>query len=161
MVDRIISLAEEGSILTEKVSDLLGLLNKAYMYGHSATRQDESPQTCMVAKMLLNIFLTPSLYAVKLISRATLVCSGEAVREAKGGCDRLKERYEEEESLFTLDDLEQMHTDAVETVATEKRALTKDRDQFSRDVDRIGEFSIIVMATLCVTHSCPNRQIAE
>ena len=54
MVDRIISLAEEGSILTGKVSDLLGLLNKAYMYGRSTT-QDESPQTCMVAKMLPNI----------------------------------------------------------------------------------------------------------
>ena len=58
MVDRIISLAEEGSILTEKVSDLLGLLNKAYVYGRSATR-DQSPQTCMVVKMLPNIFLTP------------------------------------------------------------------------------------------------------
>ena len=53
MVDRIISLAEEGSILTEKVSELLGLLNKAYMYGRSAT-QDKSPQACKAA-----IFLTP------------------------------------------------------------------------------------------------------
>ena len=73
------------------------------------------------------------------------MCSGEAVREARGGCDRLQETYEEEkESLVTLDGLEQMHTGAVEMVATEKQALTEDRDQFSRDVDKIGEFSIII-----------------
>ena len=67
------------------------------------------------------------------------------MREAKKDCDRLKERAEEEESLVTLDELEQIHTDASEMVATEKRELTEDRDQFSSDVDRIGEFSIIMV----------------
>ena len=71
------------------------------------------------------------------------MCSGEAVREAKGDCDRLQERHKEEESLVTLDELEQMHKGAVEMVVTEKRSLTEDRDRFSRDVDRIGEFLII------------------
>ena len=70
------------------------------------------------------------------------------MREARGDYTRLKERAVEEESLVTLDELEQIHTDASEMVATEKRALTEDRDWFSSDVDRIGEFSIIV-----VTHS--------
>ena len=73
------------------------------------------------------------------------MCSGEAVREARGDCDRLKERVEEEESLVTLDELEQIHTDASEKVATDERTLTEDRDQFSSDVDRIGEFSIVMV----------------
>ena len=67
------------------------------------------------------------------------------MREAKGDCDRLKERAEEEESLITLDKLVQIHTDVSEMVATEKQELTEDRDQFSSYVDRIGEFSIVMV----------------
>ena len=73
------------------------------------------------------------------------MCSGEAVSEARGECDRLKDRAEEEELLVTLDELEQIHTDASEKVATDERTLTEDRDQFSSDVERIGEFSIIMV----------------
>ena len=73
------------------------------------------------------------------------MCPEEAVREAREDYDRLKERAEEEELLVTLDELEQIHTDASEKVATDERTLTEDRDQFSSDVDRIGEFSIVMV----------------
>jgi len=69
-----------------------------------------------------------------------IVCSEEAVREAKGDRDKLKERVEEEESLATLNELEQIHTEANEMVLSDKQALTEDRDRFSSDMDRIGEF---------------------
>ena len=71
------------------------------------------------------------------------VCSEEAVREAKGDGDKLKERAEEEESLATLDELEQIRTKANSMVSSEKQALTEDRDHFSSDMDRIGELSIV------------------
>ena len=48
------------------------------------------------------------------------------MREAKSDCDKLKERAEEEESLATLDELEQTHTEANDMVASEKQALTED-----------------------------------
>ena len=73
------------------------------------------------------------------------------MREAKGSCDELKERAEREESLVTLDELEQIHTDANEMVLREKQALTEDRDQFISDMDRIGEYSIL-MVTYLVSH---------
>ena len=63
----------------------------------------------------------------------------EAVREAKGDCDRLKERVVEKESPVTLEELEQIHAEADERVLSEKKALTEDRDQLSSHMDRIGE----------------------
>ena len=71
--------------------------------------------------------------------------SEEAVREAKGDHDKLKERVEEEESLATLNELKQIHTKANEMVLSEKQALTEDRDQFSSKMDRIGESSLHVV----------------
>ena len=64
------------------------------------------------------------------------------MREAKGDYDKLKERAKEEESLATLDDLEQTHTEANDMVVREKQALTEDRDQLSSDMNRIGELSV-------------------
>ena len=74
------------------------------------------------------------------------------MREARGSCDELKERAEREESLVTLDELKQIHTDANKMVVREKQALTEDRDQFVSDMDRIGEYSIL-MVTYSVSHN--------
>ena len=65
--------------------------------------------------------------------------SVEAVREAKADSDKLKERAEEEESLVTQEELEQILTEANEMIASNEQALTEDRDQFSSEVERIGE----------------------
>ena len=73
------------------------------------------------------------------------MCPEEAVREAREDYDRLKERAEEEELLVTLDELEEIHTDASEKIAADELALTEDRDQFDSDVERIGEFSIVMV----------------
>ena len=59
--------------------------------------------------------------------------------EAKRDCERLIERAEEDEDVI-LDELERIHTDANEWVATEKTELAEDRDKLSTEVDRIGEF---------------------
>ena len=64
------------------------------------------------------------------------------MREANKECDDLKERAKEEESLVTLDELKQIHSQAKETVLKEKEELTEDRDQFSGSVDMIGELSL-------------------
>ena len=53
----------------------------------------------------------------------------EAVREAKADCDKLKERAEEEESLVTLDELEQIHAEADEMVVSDRQELTANRDR--------------------------------
>ena len=63
----------------------------------------------------------------------------EAVREAKGDSDMLKERVVEDESPLTMEKLEQIHAEADERVLSEKQALTEDRDQLSSRIDRIGE----------------------
>ena len=63
----------------------------------------------------------------------------EAVREAKGDCDKLKERVVEGVSTGSLEELEKIHAEAEERVLSEKQALTEDRDQLSSRMDRIGE----------------------
>ena len=83
----------------------------------------------------------------------TFLYPEQAVREAKRDSDKLKER--EEESLVTQNQLRQIHTEANKMFSSDKQALTEDRDQFSRDVDRIGELSQFIMATL--THCCNYR----
>ena len=64
------------------------------------------------------------------------------MREAEGDCDKVKEREEEEESLVTLDELEQIHTEVNEMISSYKQKLTEDRDQSNSKVERIGEFTV-------------------
>ena len=70
------------------------------------------------------------------------MCLEEAATEARRDCEKLKERAKDDDSMATLDELEQTHTEANEMVASEKQALTEDRDQFSYDMKRIGELSV-------------------
>ena len=64
------------------------------------------------------------------------------MKEAKGDCDKLKKRVEEEGSPVTLEELEQM-------ILSEKQALTEDRDQLSSLMDRIGEPPLIQRFNSC------------
>ena len=63
------------------------------------------------------------------------------MREAKRDCDKLSERLKEEESLATLKELEQMHIKANEMIIGNKETLIEEIDQYSSDVDWIGELS--------------------
>ena len=84
------------------------------------------------------------------------------MRESKEVCEKLKERANEEESLVTLNELEQIHTEVNDMVVSDKQALTEDRDQFSCEIDRIGEISVPTVAhSSGVTLSCPHRQAPE
>ena len=71
--------------------------------------------------------------------------SEEALREARGDSDKLKEKAEEKNSLATLGELEQMHTEPNEMVMSDKQALAEDQDQFSNSVDRIGKLSVLIV----------------
>ena len=71
------------------------------------------------------------------------------MREAKRDCDNLNERMEEEESLATLEELEQIHSEANEMVIGDERTLTEERDQYSSDMDWIGKFSQLPLILVC------------
>ena len=64
------------------------------------------------------------------------------MKEAKGDCNKLKERVEEEGLPVTLEELEQM-------VLSEKQPLTEDRNQLSSLMDRIGEPPLMQQVSLC------------
>ena len=67
----------------------------------------------------------------------------------------LKERVEEEESLATLDELEQIHTKANQMVLCEKQALTEDRDQLNSNVTRIGKLPYLQLwCYMFLPHTC-------
>ena len=71
------------------------------------------------------------------------------MRKAKGDCDKLKERVEEEESLVTLDELEQIHTEGNEMISSDKQKLIENRHHSSSEIERIGELSVFYIKYVC------------
>ena len=64
--------------------------------------------------------------------------SEEAAREARRDYEKIKER-EEEESLMSLRELENIHCDAEEILSDARESLTEDKDNLMSVAEGIGE----------------------
>lgn len=72
----------------------------------------------------------------RLTIQSIVVCSEEALREAKRCCDKLKEM---EESLVPLEELERMHSEGNEMISCDRLKQAEEWNNLSNKVERIGE----------------------